>query len=301
MKILIAGDLHLTDHKPENRIDDYENTCLNKLQFILNCAKKNNVKAIIFPGDIFDQPAPSYSFFTKVVNIIKNTEIKIFVVPGQHDLKFRNIQNTALLALQASLINFSINFKDNFNDIFIYSSGFGEKIPMPTNNKYNILIIHKMVIQEKLWKKQTDYVEGNSFLKENNFSLIISGDNHKFFIENIEDRFLINCGSMLRSNTTQLEHIPKVVVFDTKTLEKEVIDIPIEEAEKVFAVDKILRDKEKNEKLDSFISGLSKQKTMELDFESNLNEYTKINLIDEAVKKIIKECTGKGVNGQWIT
>ena len=299
MKILIAGDLHLTDHKPENRVDDYENTCLHKLQFILNYSIKNNVEMIVFPGDIFDQPSPSYSFFTKVVNIIKNINIQIFVVAGQHDLKFRNIQNTALSALQASIKNFSINFNENFSDIFIHSSSFGEAITAPLNNKYNVLIIHKMIIKEKLWEKQTDYVEGNSFLKNNKFDLIISGDNHKFFIENVEDRFLFNCGSMLRSNTTQLEHIPKIVVFDTQKLKYEIINIPIEEAEKVFAVDKILRDKEKNEKLDSFISGLSKQKTMELNFESNLNEYTKINLIDEDIKKIIKECMKEDM--KWIT
>ncbi len=44
MKLLFTGDWHLTSKRPENRIDDYWETCKRKIIFILQYAKDNNIE-----------------------------------------------------------------------------------------------------------------------------------------------------------------------------------------------------------------------------------------------------------------
>jgi DNA repair exonuclease SbcCD nuclease subunit len=147
-----------------------------------------------------------------------------------------------------------------------------------------------MIVEEKIWNKQEDFEWASSFIRRNKFDLIVSGDNHQFFTANFDNRYLFNCGSLMRSTTAQLEHKPKVVLFDTDSRRARIIEVPIEPAEKVFRLDEVLKEKERDEKLDAFISGLTQHKEMSLSFEENLNAYAKENKINPKIMNIIKEC-----------
>jgi DNA repair protein SbcD/Mre11 len=288
MNILLTGDLHLTDKTPENRIDNYPETVLNKFKFILNFAKEKKVKFILQPGDLFDSPNPSYSLFTKVVRMINEHEIPIYTVFGQHDLRYRNSGNTGLLALSASCPDMILNPNSIGGEISIQSAGWEEIIPKPRVSKYNILITHRMIIHKKLWEGQEDYEIGSEFLKTHKFDLIVSGDNHQFFIENIGKRWLINCGSMMRSTIAQTEHFPCVMLYDTATVDWSEINIPIKPAEEVFKMEQVMKTKERDEKLEAFVEGLSSHKEMGLSFEENLLSYMAANNVDPSIQEIIR-------------
>ena len=289
MNILLTGDFHLTDKTPENRIDDYPETGLKKLKFNLDLAKEKKVRWILQPGDFFDSPNPSYSLFTKVVRMINEYGIPIYTVFGQHDLRYRNVNNTGLLALSASCPNVLLNPNSIGGEISIQSAGWEEDVPKPRVGKYNILITHKMIVKEKLWKDQEDFTYANAFLKANKYDLIVSGDNHQFFVENIGNRWLINCGSMMRSTIAQIEHFPRVLLYEIPTNNWTEIDIPIKPAEEVFKIEQVIKTKERDEKLEAFVEGLSVHKEMGLSFEDNLNSYLIANEISQPIQDIIKE------------
>lgn len=294
MKILITGDLHLTNKRPENRRDDYESAVLNKLSFLLYTAENESCNCILQPGDFSDSPNLSYDFFVKVLSCVKKTRLPIFTCWGQHDMRYRTKENTFLSALIEACP--SVQIPSDFEPLSsleadIYSSSFGEEIPKISDpGKFNILITHRMIIDQKLWEGQTDFQYANSFLRTNKFNLIVSGDNHKTFYYKIGDRYLFNLGSMLRSNIRQIDHKPVSVIFDTETKYFSWVPIPTEDSQKVFSIEKIEREREVNKELANFISSLSEQKEIGLSFMDNLNEYAKINSIDQKVIDIIKEC-----------
>jgi|ADurb_H2B_01_Slu_FD_contig_123_19315_length_4210_multi_2_in_0_out_0_7 DNA repair exonuclease SbcCD nuclease subunit len=294
MKFLVTGDLHLTNKTPTNRIDDYAQTVCGKFNFLFECAKKYNCEAILQPGDFTDSPSLPYSFFVEILSVIKRHNIPIFLTWGQHDLRFRNRENTFLMALYEACPQVHTVSKDTspqrFGDCFIYGSAWEEDIPeIIKPSEFNILITHRMIVKEKLWEGQTDFVAANSFLRTNKFSLIVSGDNHTSFYYKIGNKELYNLGSMTRSTSTQLNHRPCVAVYDTEKLSGEIIYIPIKKSEEVFMIEKINREKEKNEELSAFVKGLAEHKDASLSFIDNLKEYLKINKIEESIEKIIKE------------
>ena len=297
MKILATGDLHLTDKKPENRTDDYKSSVLKKLDFIFQTAINEKCKLIVQPGDFFDSPAPSYSLFSEIAKRIRAIHpIWIASIWGQHDLRYRRKENAALKAL--SIIcsdNFLLEFNGIFqNELRIYSAGWGEEIPKLNNRFCSILIIHRTIVNDKLWAGQTEYVQGFDFVKANKFPLIVSGDNHQSFIIDLKSKRLFNCGSLLRSKIDQINHKPFIIIFDTETRQYEQIMIPIEPAEKIFALEKTSKEKELNENLMAFISGLSEHKEVGLKFEDNLNFYMNENNVKQEIRELINEAKVEG-------
>jgi hypothetical protein len=150
-----------------------------------------------------------------------------------------------------------------------------------------------MIVDERLWEGRTDCFDARSFLRLNKFDLIVSGDNHKFFIKKFNNRFLFNMGSLMRSNISQVDHQPTIAIFDTDTKQYQLIPIPIEPPEKVFKMEKLEREKIKNEKLEAFVKGLSEHKSMSMSFMDNLDAYMNKNDIDNGIRNIIKECANE--------
>lgn len=294
MKFLICGDLHVTDKRPENRIDDYRLTVFRKVGTILNTAYDEECDGILQPGDFTDSPSLSYDMFHDIVHLIGADSVKILTTWGQHDLRYRTKVNTALRSIALTTNTAILEHDQPYGDgksVIVHGCGYDEEIPEPVKDRYNVLIIHKMIVEDKLWAQQDNFEWSTSFLRRNKFDLIVSGDNHQFFHANNGDRYLFNCGSLLRSSISQVDHKPRVIIFDTEKPHKfKVINVPIEPASKVFAMDKVMKEKEKDEKLAAFVDGLSKQKDMGLSFVDNLNKYLSGNDVDKDVKKIIKEC-----------
>ena len=286
MKIIAAGDLHIRSSNPENRIDNYEETLWGKVRFILEVSQGY---PILFPGDVFDHPIQSNAVLSKYVSFIRNG----YACFGQHDLKYRTAGNTALDVLNAGG---GVRIVQNgsplplANNILIYGCSFNEEIPEIKDEKaFTILLIHKMIIEEKIWEGQTDYTWANVLLRITKFDLVISGDNHKGFIIPYKNRLLVNCGSLMRSAKDQFNHKPFIVIYDTDTRKYEKVFIPIRPAAEVFDMEKIEREEEKNEKLEAFILGLSEHREIGLDFQKSLFSYMKENAIDEEIQKIVKE------------
>ncbi len=291
VKILIAGDWHISDKKPENRIDDYFETVKRKIRFILETAKQENVNYILQPGDFFDSPSLPWNSFISLKQLFdKYKNIQIFSIHGQHDLRYRIKGNTALDALSETCPNIKL-LSPHWKEF--YGSSYNEEIPkVLTPSEFNILLTHRMILQDKLWTGQEEYTDASNFLRTNVFKLIVSGDNHQSFIVNskITGKYLFNCGALLRNKTDMVNHKPFIVIFDTETKEYKQIFIPIEPPEKVFNLEKIVKEKEKNEYLEAFVSGLSEShKEIGLTFEDSLNNYLNENDINSSIRQIIEE------------
>lgn len=95
-----VGDLHLNDVNPRSRIDDYSIAILDKLTYIFNLAKENNIEAIFFLGDIFHKPSGlSTKYLNKVISTFQLAPCPCYSIIGNHDIPFNKIDevdNTSL-------------------------------------------------------------------------------------------------------------------------------------------------------------------------------------------------------------
>lgn len=300
MKILCTGDWHISEKTPENRTDDFLAEGLRKVKYILDYAAKNKIHLILQPGDLTDSPFIPYTLFVQLSNLLfeyKESLFSLITIYGQHDLRYRRKEKTPLFALNQMsdsniflLGNKGTSYEMGIERVNIYGCSFGEQIPeIITSKQFNILLIHRMIIDEKLWAGQEEYITASKLLKTTDFDLIVSGDNHQTFTQEFRGKNLLNMGSLMRSNIKQLDHKPCFSVFDTITKKYEVIYVPITSSKICFKKEQIEKEKERNSQLERYILSLNEESDMGVDFIKNLFDYVSENKIDGEISKIFTE------------
>jgi len=314
MKILLTGDWHFRHSVPRKRIDDYPKTQIKKLKFIFNLAKDKNCAFVLQPGDFFDSHKANDFLKREMIKLIKEASLPMTEHPfietifGQHDLRYHSsdTNNTPLRVLEAAQVIDILGYRRGAPDVYItsppkivhsnvhiYGASWFEDIPEITTEGINILLIHKMIVKDKLlWEGQEDTTKGNILLRKHNFDLIVSGDNHQSFTVSNGKKHLVNCGSLMRMTTAQLDHKPVVYIYDTKDKSLEEHLIPIEPVNKVFDLSKIEKEKKENKELEAFVTHLkSNAKIDGLDYPKNLKEYliTNKETVEQEILDIIGE------------
>ena len=250
--------------------------------------------------DFFNSHKANDYLKRRMIVTLRRCGIKVITVFGQHDLRFHSsdVRNTPLGVLQAAgVIQIAPNWEPIYlldNNVSIYGASWFEDIPekMYDPDTFNILITHRMVLEEKIWDGQTDGVFGNKLLRTSPFDLIVSGDNHAHFTYKVGNRYLINCGSMIRTRIDQYDHRPTYYIFDTETREIQMETIPVELPQHVFDLTKAEAEKEENAVLIAFVERLKKNIKLEgLDFSKNMKTYMEENReeIDSGTNSILEE------------
>jgi hypothetical protein len=250
---------------------------------------------MLLGGDITDNALLNYLSYRRLLSLLRDATIH--TVYGQHDLLYRNNGNTPIDALQDALKSFRILTNKeyvSFPEVDIYGCSFEEEIPMiDHHNKFNILLIHRLIVDRHVEKWEEGHVLGSSLLSKSEFDLIVSGDNHKGFIISTggpKQRHLINCGSLMRSKIDQIYHKPFYCIFDTVKRTYEKYYIPVQDWSEVFDLETKVKEEQKNEMLDSFVKALTMpgHKKVGTSFQDNIHIFMEENNIEPDVRETVK-------------
>jgi len=301
MLLMITGDWHLTENKPERRSDNYTKAQELKINFIIEASKKYGVDIILQPGDLCDKWEIKDKFKTRWIRILKKLP-NIACVYGQHDCRYHtsDTDNTPFGVITEALGYKILSSKpyDIGGGIYLYGAGWNKPIPkIITHNDFNILVIHKMIVMDKLWDQQEDYQVAGSFLRRHNFDLIVSGDNHQTFYYEDKGRWLINAGSLMRNKIDQEDHKPCVFIFDTDSRSFDQYRVPVKPFGEVFNLEVAEREEKKNKRLQELSDSLKKKSRIKgLDYKQRVikrvNTLKANNEIKPLTEKIIGEVMG---------
>lgn len=263
MEIVMLSDIHLRASAPSGRIDDFRAHMWDKLNQLVTYSNANGVSAIILGGDIFESVYVPFSVIKGAYNILKCFKGIIYVVYGNHDLKNHNYENRATSPLDL-LIDITPNMELATNacteigeNINLYGTSWNQEIPTNLDDDcFNILVIHKMVIKEKLWPGQKVGPDGKGsiILKKHNYDLIISGDNHQEFVLHNSGRYLVNSGSMCRTTIKQIDVAPGFysLYIRADDTPKKPIKIPFKIQTDVFDIAKMREETQRADSLNNF-------------------------------------------------
>lgn len=83
MKIIVVGDVHLSDVPPVGRVDDYPVSILSKLMEIVDLAKQIEA-VVVFVGDIFHRRRfNDYKVISALIKLLR--EVPCYSIYGNHD------------------------------------------------------------------------------------------------------------------------------------------------------------------------------------------------------------------------
>lgn len=307
MKFLVTGDWHIDKDKIKTRKDNVLATCIDKLTQILKIADRKECRAILQPGDFFESHKTNDYLKQEIIRFLSvghGDFTEIHTVFGQHDLRYHssNVLNTPLKVLEASgVVNILTNrpFVYPQAKVNIYGASWFEDIPEIDEHLegFNILVLHKLIVDSKIWEGQEDHTFGKTLLLKSKYDLIVSGDNHKHFIMHsgtgtIGKRFLINCGSLLRTRIDQEDHRPCVYIFDTDPPEAapifEQVYLEVQDFDKVIRVEEAARIKKENEALKWFVDALTTDANLSgIKYKRNVFDFVEKN--KRKIKKPVRQ------------
>jgi DNA repair exonuclease SbcCD nuclease subunit len=163
----------------------------------------------------------------------------------------------------------------------------GMEVPVQDNNK--ILVWHVFTYDgAEPWPDCTA-PKGNKLLKQYpEYDLIVTGDNHQPFVQEYKGRILVNPGSLSRQRASET-HLPRVYLYNAESNTVEPVYIPIED--NVISREHLVKEEQRNDRIDSFVSQLSENWKASLSFEDNLQKFEKKNKVRQSVMSIVYKST----------
>ena len=285
---ILAADLHIRADIPMCRTDDYLRAQFDKLEFIFELCRKDDCPLLV-AGDIGNKSQWPNWLLEKTISIINKYKIGIICIPGQHDLPEHRLdywEKSGCGVLHRAATIELISEPILYHNIFrIFPFGYGNEIShcKLITPPLKIAIAHQMVIENKpLWPGQ-EAPKGNALLKKfPEYDLILTGDNHNPFVVEYQGRLLVNPGSMTRMTAAQIDRKPRVYKWYADANEVEAVYLPIEKG--VVSRIHIENEKERDKRMEAFVSRMKDDFEISLSFENNLEEYFRINRTKKTIQ-----------------
>ncbi|MGD8707135.1 MAG: metallophosphoesterase family protein [Nitrosopumilaceae archaeon] len=279
---IFCADLHLMERVPPCRTDkDFIKIQLDKIYWILTWQDKYECPVFV-AGDIFDKSRLSKESDIRWIEVFNTSNRGLFVIPGQHDLPNHNIEKFGDSSLGV--------VEKSVEDFFV------DPVPFETISTYwkignrNIAMIHKLIHKNNDSKIKADgkiiSYSAKRILKENpDYDVIVSGDNHKTFVQECQGRLLVNPGSMLRLTAAQIDHRPCVFLYNAENNTVRPEYFPIKKSSVVR--DYIDIEKEHSNEMDAYVDRLNDNEEIGLSYDSNMKKFLQKNNIEKSVVKKI--------------
>lgn len=154
LRILHVADVHLgvkfkglPPDKARNRREDIKKT----FSKMIDLAKSSRTNVLLIAGDLFDDPHPSQSLVSFVMDEMKNAEIPIFLVPGNHDPMIKSCVYTEN-DFPSNVTIFDTEFSCiKVGDLAVHGIAYDPEkfdkhilrdLPEPLPDRYNIALVH---------------------------------------------------------------------------------------------------------------------------------------------------------------
>jgi len=274
---ILTADWHLREDTPVCRTDDFQTEQWKKVQEIARMQTAFGCP-VFHAGDLFNHWKPSPWLLSKTMQHLPE---QFWTVYGNHDLPQHNLElanKCGVYALAtARWVNLLTTCHWNHTPD-TYSWRFYKDRKM--------LVWHVMNYQgRKPWPGCTDPSSAKLLRKYPHYDLILTGHNHKPFVEEYEGRLLVNPGSITRQEAKQADHRPRVYLYYAEEHRVESVELNYNEG--VISREHISNIEERDNRIDAFISKLDTDWEAEMSFEDNLHKFFSKNKTSNAVQEII--------------
>lgn len=295
--ILFFTDIHLRNNTPQSRNDDFPQSILNKIEYIINYANTIEKAILISGGDIFDTHIINPSLLIKLIQILNKSKHPIYTVIGNHDIQGYSkatINNASIgILLETNIINLLEELTiDNvyIKGLHAYSDN---NFKGAKTGLINILVAHKP-ITNYIFPKTIKISE----LEEScDFDLILSGDVHMPHIIK-RKHIYINPGALARITTADRYRTPMFVEIKIgQNITHKFIPVPHNKL--VFDI-KITTTKNVIEHfVNEYYNKIQDIKKNKISLEEQIDTYIKTLNIDKNIELIIKDYFKKAKEAEW--
>jgi predicted phosphodiesterase len=304
---ILCADVHLSPQAPKCRDEEeWLPAVLRKLEFISGLQVRHGGIPVLCAGDVTDKWYLEKGDQWFVTEVIKRMDGWI-AVPGQHDLPQHNLElydRSWLATLEEAgcidvwhkdTVDKSPNWEmhsDKIIDVWAFPWG-SEPEPEPRVQDRafkTIALIHRMVYQGRPPYPGAEKDGGTAkalLRKMKGFDLIVSGDNHETFVEELNGRLLVNPGSMMRTSAKQEGHEPCVFLWYAENNTVERVALPHDKG--AVSREHLDRADAHDDRMSAFVERLRGDVDLSVGFRENVMERIRKSDVSEGTKEIVME------------
>lgn len=292
MKLIATADWHLRATRPRCRTDEnWIETQRNALVQIKKISVKKNAPVFVV-GDLFHSNSDTSFECIQLVQSLADELGELYILAGNHDLPYHSSENINKSAIGILLNSNNIASIGEFNlwvlnhkDVTCSCSNFDEV----DNKDAEIVFKHTLVFPDlKSLPPNVDAITAKELLEEfPNAKWIFTGDYHRNFHYEKNGRHVVNPGCLLRQASDMKDY--KCGVYYVDTDENIVEFVPIIDNESFVDDSYILKQEEREERIESFVDKLSDTKNVSLDFVDNVQKAMLENNFGFEIKTVVEE------------
>ena len=276
---ILTSDWHLRETQPTCRTDDFWRTQWTKVDFVRHLQQEHNCP-VFHAGDLFHHWKPSPQLLSYAIACIPD---EFYTIYGQHDLPQHNWEardKSGIWTMETA------RTLKTFKGVHWGQEPDINKLSIKIHHR-EVLVWHKMVWQGKrLWPGQKDPSTIAVLKKYPEYDLILTGDNHKTFVEEYGKQILVNPGSLTRQKADQIDHKPCVFLYYASDNSVVPHYIPITDG--VVQRNHIDKEDARKERINAYIERLHDDWEIEFSFEKNLERFFSTNKIRKNVQKLVQ-------------
>lgn len=275
-KFLVSSDWHLRSDRPRCRVDDWHETQVRKLEWLVELINSYKVPMLV-AGDLLDSGTNTQYLENLVISILKKAEYPIITIPGNHDLPYHSMKqlnkSTYWVLHQAGVIQDASTIEG------ITGVSYGEVIPEGNG----ILMCHRLVFPSKPPEYLQNAISSKELLELYDYDIILSGDNHQAFYTKHDGKTLINGGGLFRQDADKKFINPKVYLFDFGKVSEIDVPINIEDVQQEYLLD----EHERNTRINAFVEKVKVAHDIGLSFKDNMESTMNTMVVNSEVKELI--------------
>ena len=290
---ILTGDIHLRSDTPVCRTDDFNAAQWMKIMWLADLQRKYGC-LIIDSGDLSDSWKLTPWAEVQAIRLMPR---EFYTIPGNHDLPNHNLsmldKSSLAVLMAAGIVNCCLKPRD-FDNFTLYPFPWGSKLEpcVAERNKRikRVAVCHTMTYQGKSpWPGCKDLDAETLLDKMEGYDLVLTGHNHKPFVVKKDGRLLVNPGSLMRMDASQIDYEPCVWLWFAETNEVEPVYAPIEK--NVISREHLDKKRDKDKRLEAYVEKLDGDYDISRKFGDNLEAFFSKNEIPVAVRDIVNECT----------
>ncbi len=277
---IFTSDWHLRDDQPPCRTDDFEKAQWGKVAFIASLQKECQCP-VFHAGDLFHHWKPSPYLLSKTIQHLPD---QFFSIYGNHDLPQHNVEMADRCGLNVLM---------NAGKVVVLNGNhWGVKDPvrtMPYINGYqrSFMMWHTMTYQGKIpFPGCADSPARALVRKYPDINVILTGHNHQAFTESFKNTILVNPGCITRQESDQGDFLPRVYLYYGEMNMVEPVFLPVDKGVVTTPISTV-KQTERNERIDAFISRLDTDWVSSIDYEKNVLNALDGNELKHKTRQII--------------
>lgn len=278
MKILLTADWHIRGDTPICRVEkNWLEVQQNDIRAVHHVYEEEHCDEMWILGDLFHRAICS----TETVNMLlaglslwKTEEVKI--LPGNHDLPYHSYENIECSSLGVVLKKYQQLNTGNYGNCRLYARPFGLDDPIQDANTIEQLGINAWATHRLTFPTpESRPIEDCGYLAQElldiapKIQLILTGDYHHGYIYREGDRKVVTPGCLNIQAADMKEYSPRVYILETDDMTVYERMLP----NNAQVTDQhLLKEKERDERLERCVARIGESGNITLDFEENLEE-----------------------------